>query len=128
MLMRTRVALALVSMISARAAFAADLDGADLFEKKIRPILAGHGYGCHSGATPFSRLRLDTPQPTRSVIDSGKLLAAIRHDGRIKMPPGAPLSPDQIADFEAWIKLGAPDPRAEKAPPAYDFDQARKFW
>ena len=128
MLMRTRVALALVSMISARAAFAADLDGADLFEKKIRPILAGHCYGCHSGATPFSRLRLDMPQPTRSVIDSGKLLAAIRHDGRIKMPPGAPLSPDQIADFEAWIKLGAPDPRAEKAPPAYDFDQARKLW
>jgi hypothetical protein len=36
-----------------------------------------------------------------------------------------------IADFEAWIKMGAPDPRGQHAaalPPPYDFDKARQHW
>ena len=128
MLMRTRFALITFCVFSGRCAIAADLNGSDLFEKKIRPLLSEKCYVCHSGARPFSGLRLDSAQATRGVIDSGKLLSAIRREGKIKMPPAGSLSADQIADFEAWIKLGAPDPRAEKAVPAYDFDQARKFW
>ena len=27
------------------------------------------------------------------------------------MPPKGRLSPEEVADFETWIKLGAPDPR-----------------
>ena len=126
--MRTWFALVTFCVLSGRFGFAADINGADLFEKKIRPILAQQCYGCHSGKTPFSGIRLDSAESTRGVIESGKLLAAIRREGKIKMPPGAPLSADQIADFETWIKTGAPDPRAEKAAPAYDFNEARKFW
>jgi hypothetical protein len=128
MLMRKRYALITFVVFSGRFASAADLNGADLFEKKIRPLLSEKCYVCHSGARPFSGLRLDSAQATREAIDSGKLLSAIRREGKIKMPPAGPLSADQIGDFEAWIKLGAPDPRAEKAVPVYDFDQARKFW
>ena len=126
--MRVRLALPLLCATFGRAVFAADVNGADLFEKTIRPVLADHCYSCHSGKTPFSGLRLDLPASMRGVVESGRLLTAIRRDGNIKMPPTKPLSADQIADFEAWIKAGAPDPRAEKAVPAYDFNEARKFW
>ncbi|MCX6604147.1 MAG: hypothetical protein NTV52_11190 [Acidobacteria bacterium] len=27
------------------------------------------------------------------------------------MPPGQPLPQEQVADFVAWVKMGAPDPR-----------------
>jgi hypothetical protein len=127
--MRPRVALITFSVLRAHHAFAADPDAADLFEKKIRPVLAEHCYSCHSGATPFAGLRLDSPQAMKGVVESGKLLSALHRDGKIKMPPAGPLAADQIADFEAWVKLGAPDPRTEKAaPPPYDFAEARKFW
>ena len=127
--MRTQAALTTFCVLAARLTFAADLTGAELFEKKIRPVLAAHCYSCHSGPTPFSGLRLDSPPAMHEVIESGKLLSALHRDGKIKMPPAGPLEADQIADFEAWIKLGAPDPRTENsAPPAYNFDEARKFW
>jgi len=127
--MRTQAALITVCALSGRLTFAADLTGAELFEKKIRPVLAAHCYSCHSGPTPFSSLRLDSPQAMHGVIESGRLLSALHRDGKIKMPPAGPLEADQIADFEAWIKLGAPDPRAENSvPPAYNFEEARKFW
>src|SRR5204862_6066033 len=59
------------------------------------------------------------------------LLAAIKQTGSLKMPPGKALAPEVVADFEAWIQMGAPDPRDQKAaapPPAYDFDKARQHW
>ena len=65
-------------------------------------------------------------EPERSVM-----LTAMRHEGPLKMPPGPPLSPEIIADFEKWISMGAPDPRTEPAklpPPPYNFDEAKKFW
>jgi cytochrome c553 len=125
--MRTRFALALLCALSVHA-LAADQAGADVFEKKIRPVLAARCFTCHTGNTPRAGLHLDSALATRGVIDSGKLMSAIRRDGKLKMPPDAPLPSDQVADFEAWIKMGAPDPRTEKAAPAYNFDEARKFW
>ena len=72
-------------------------------------------------------------QPSISPKQPGKslLLAAIKHSGSLKMPPGKPLSEDVIADFEQWINSGAEDPRDGKAapiPPPYNFSEARKFW
>ncbi len=125
--MRTLFALGLI--VFSGSATAGDLSGADLFEKKIRPVLVQICYPCHSGKTPAAGLHLDSPQATHGVVESGALLSAIHREGKIKMPPAGPLPDDQIADFEAWIKLGAPDARTEtSAAPPYDFDQARKFW
>jgi hypothetical protein len=118
-------------------------DGVEFFEKKIRPVLAERCYGCHSAAskTLMGSLMVDSGPGLKRGGNSGQavvtpndpakslLLAAIRREGKLKMPPGAALAPDIVADFEAWIKMGAPDPRAEVLPPPpYDFEEARKFW
>ena len=49
------------------------------------------------------------------------------------MPPKGKLPDAVVADFEAWIKMGAPDPRTGPAPaPAgrasTDLAKGREFW
>ena len=45
------------------------------------------------------------------------------------MPPGKPLSAAEVADFEAWVKMGAPDPRVAATAPAADpLTRGRQFW
>ena len=108
LLMRTRFALITFCAFFRTLRFAADVNGADLFEKKIRPVLAEHCYGCHSGKTPFSGLRLDSRASYARRGRFGK--AARRPSGAMaksRCRPPSPLSADQIADFEAWIKAGA---------------------
>ena len=98
--------------------------GVDAFEKKIRPVLASRCYACHSSsmASPQAGLRLDSAQGIRQGGNSGAivqpgepdrslLLRAIRYtDKSLKMPPGKPLAPEIVADFEAWVRAGAPMP------------------
>ncbi len=120
--------------------------GVEFFEKKIRPVLAEKCYPCHSAklARPMGGLRLDTRDGGRKGGDSGPaiapgdpghsaLITAISYQSlNLKMPPTGKLSEEQIADFTEWIRMGAPDPRADEAPaPAkkgIDFATARKFW
>jgi hypothetical protein len=119
--------------------------GADFefFEKKIRPVLAERCYGCHSASvkSPMGGLMVDSlaglerggSSGQSAVIpnspDKSLLLAAIKREGKLKMPPGEALAPEVVADFETWIKMGAPDPRPEiLPPPPYNFEEARKFW
>jgi hypothetical protein len=59
------------------------------------------------------------------------ILSVFRYNGMVKMPPGKKLDDETIAEFEHWIKLGAPDPREGPvlAPaPSYDFTKARQHW
>jgi hypothetical protein len=135
----------LVGLIAiASVSYAADNPvGVEFFEKKIRPVLVEHCYGCHSASakTPMGGLMVDSGAGLQRGGNSGQsaivanspekslLLAAIKREGKLKMPPAAALAPEVVADFEAWIKMGAPDPRAEVLPPpAYNFEEARKFW
>jgi hypothetical protein len=124
--------------------FAADNPaGVEFFEKKIRPALVERCYGCHSASAKnlMGGLMVDSGQGLQRGGSSGQsaivanspekslLLAAIKREGKLKMPPGEALAPEVVADFEAWIKMGAPDPRAEVLPPpVYNFEEARKFW
>jgi hypothetical protein len=125
-------------------------DGIDFFEKRIRPVLAEHCYDCHGEQKRKGGLRLDSREAMRQGGDSGPalapgkpdeslLLAAVRYaDKDLQMPPpkdGAPrqLPAQAIADLEAWIRMGAPDPRdgtvsATPAPPAFDVGAAREKW
>src|SRR4051794_25865568 len=96
----------------------------DHFEKKIRPVLASRCYACHSAAAnPVQGgLRLDSAAGIGRGGNSGAaivagdpdhslLLRALRHtDKNLKMPPGQPLAPEVVADFERWIREGAPLP------------------
>ncbi|MCP5115360.1 MAG: DUF1549 domain-containing protein, partial [bacterium] len=117
----------------------------EFFEKKIRPVLARKCYQCHSDkiGTSMGGLRVDSLEALLIGGDTGPaiasddprkslLLAAISYDdARFRMPPTGKLSDDEIADFTAWIEMGAPDPRAAAAvdkPKGIDLEQGRKFW
>lgn len=121
------------------------------FEAKIRPVLVDKCYKCHSETSSKVRggLLLDTRDGLLRGGDSGPaivpgdlnkslLIEAIRYmNDDIAMPPeksGGKLPDAVIADFERWVKMGAPDPRDGKAtvvvepPKKYDPEAAKKWW
>ncbi len=83
--------------------------------------------GCHSGVAPAAGLSLEGDfaarivgvasgqRPGFKLVDPGNpnesyLLIKVRGDDEIvsqQMPPGAPLSPEQVAIIRAWIASGA---------------------
>ncbi len=111
-------------------------EGIEFFESKIRPLLVARCYKCHSAEAGKAKgdLALDTraatlkggetgPAVVPGEIEKSLLIRAIRYtDPELQMPPsgkGIPkLTAAQVADFEAWVRSGAPDPRAEAAAPA----------
>lgn len=124
----------------------------DFFESRIRPILVTHCYECHSVDSKKSKggLLLDTrdallqggdsgPALTPGDPDRSLLITAVRQtDKELRMPPKQKLSETQIADLEAWVKRGAPDPRkadtaktvtrAALTPGGMTLEEGRKFW
>jgi len=106
---------------------ASDAQGLEFFEKKIRPMLTEKCVGCHnSTGKAKGALMLDSRQGMLTGGNDGAaivpgspekslLIKAISYkDAELKMPPkekGGQLSADEIANFETWIKMGAPDPR-----------------
>ena len=89
---------------------------ADLFEAKIRPVLLENCAVCHSGPNASADFRVDRPLDAAA---AEKLIAAVRYDGKVKMPPAAKLPGHEIAALEAWVKAGAPWPaNAATAKPA----------
>src|SRR5688572_5747393 len=90
----------------------------DHFENHIRPVLAQQCFACHS-STKSAGLSLDS---LKAMLAGGKsgpavvpgdpekslLMAALRHNGPIRMPKGGTrLDDQQIEDFATWIKDGA---------------------
>ena len=126
-------------------ALAADVDpkGLEFFEKRIRPVLVSKCYQCHSERSKQVKggLLLDTRAGMRrggesgaavvpNDIDSSLIIEVLKHEF-VEMPPDEMLPKSVIADFEAWIKLGAPDPRDGKSSllkREIDFVEGRKFW
>ena len=122
-------------------------EGLAFFESKIRPVLIRECYGCHSEQTGNARggLTLDTQQRLLiggttgpgivpgNLAESGLWRAITYQD--IEMPPQGRLSDAIIADFRAWIEMGAPDPRVNQMTPiqasvtAEDIATAKEnFW
>lgn len=117
----------------------------DFFESKIRPALIKHCYVCHSSRADEiqGELRLDSQAGWQAGGASGPVIvpgrpeeslfiAAIRHvAGVANMPPKQKLPATVVEDFEAWVRLGAPDPRtASVAHPDNDLgeDVASTHW
>ena len=117
-------------LASGAAALGVDLtpQQTEFFESKIRPVLVEHCYKCHSAEAVKVKggLLLDTRDGVLKGGDTGPaivpgdpakslLIKAIkRGDPDTAMPPKGktePLSAEQVADFELWVKGGAPDPR-----------------
>ncbi len=111
-----------------------------LFETKIRPVLATHCYVCHSAkaAKVQGGLLLDTkvglthggnsgPVIAPGEPDKSLLIHALRYrDKDLQMPPGKPLPPAVVADFENWIRAGAAIPADEIS--VKPLDKRRQFW
>jgi hypothetical protein len=107
-------------------------------------VLIEHCYECHSADAKEVKggLLLDSREATRKGGESGAavvpgkpgeslLLEALRFES-FEMPPSRRLPDRVVADFEQWIKLGAPDPRDEvtqpKAAAGIDVEAGREFW
>jgi len=130
----------------AHAAAPSDLAQLDFFEKKIRPVLSEQCYECHSAGAKKIKggLLLDTREGVLKGGDSGLavvpgkpqkslLLSTMKHedpDESLHMPPKKEQLPEEvIANFEKWIKMGAPDPRDGKATRlSWDAEAAKKHW
>ncbi|HEV3115985.1 MAG TPA: PSD1 and planctomycete cytochrome C domain-containing protein [Gemmataceae bacterium] len=120
-------------------------DGIELFEKKIRPILVENCQKCHSADKHKGNLQLTSRANLLKGGDSGPaivpgqpenslLIKAIRYtDDVLRMPPKSKLTDPQIADFAAWIKMGAPWPEtvagtSVRSKDAFDLKERMKHW
>ncbi len=102
-----------------------DAQTVEFFETKVRPVLANNCYSCHGEKKQMASLRVDSKAALLKGSDNGpvlvpndpdgsKMIQAIRHSGQIKMPMGQPKLPAaDIANLEAWVKMGAPWPGGE---------------
>ena len=100
----------------------ATADQRTFFETKVRPVLATNCFPCHGGTSHSSGLKLDNLTNIEKGGESGPVLVpgspekslivhVIQQTGNLKMPPGGKkLAANEIADIEAWIKMGAPWP------------------
>ena len=143
------VLLAGLSLWVAGATSAAELprEQVEFFEKKIRPVLSEKCYKCHSEKADKVKggLVLDTREGARRGGDSGPavvpgnlddsiIIQALRYTNKdFAMPPeksGGKLPDAVIKDFEAWVKMGAPDPRdgAAAVVKKYSKEDAKNWW
>ncbi|MEO2028554.1 MAG: DUF1549 domain-containing protein [Fuerstiella sp.] len=121
-----------------------DADRIAFFETRIRPVLIEHCYSCHSAKAKEVKgsLLVDSAGGLLRGGDSGTalivgkpdeslLMEALRYEG-LEMPPAARLPENVIRDFQKWVAMGAPDPRAGEvthgAARTIDIERGRKFW
>ena len=123
----------------------ADADQLAFFEE-IRPVLVDQCFKCHSpdAEKVKAELLLDTRENTRKGGVSGAIIVPGNAERSLliralhsknpdnAMPPKGKLADNVIADFEAWVKMGAPDPREGKAVAVkkyeIDLEKGRSFW
>jgi hypothetical protein len=125
---------------------------AELFERRIRPVLAEHCYACHSSSAKRLKgeLKLDSreavlaggvsgPALVPGDVEGSLLVTAVRYeDLEFAMPPKERLPDDVVRDLERWIALGAqwPSPevpdRSGGGPSSLgreiDLEAGRRFW
>ncbi|MBR90512.1 MAG: hypothetical protein CMO66_04465 [Verrucomicrobiales bacterium] len=142
--LRNLLAVAALAALQMPAAEKITKEQAEFFESKIRAIFVDNCYECHSAdSRAKADLYLDSKAGMVAGGDSGPALKPGDPDGslfikRVKsavdpMPPsGQPLTEGQIADLEAWVRMGAPDPRggnnAAVIKSLADREKAKKHW
>ncbi len=117
-------------------------DGAELFEKRIRPLLVEKCLECHGSADPEAGLRLTSrtdllrggdrgPAAVERKPDESLLVRAVRRTGKLKMPPDAPLQESEIQLLADWVAAGLPWPEATQIAPRESFhitNADRQHW
>ena len=126
---------------------AAGTAGFDFFEKNVRPILVQRCYECHSEESGKKKggLALDTrdtllmggdngPALIAGNPDQSLLIEAVRYQNRdMQMPPKSALPAAETKVLEAWVKMGAPDPRdatsgKAQGPRVINVEAGRQHW
>jgi hypothetical protein len=117
----------------------------ELFEARVRPLLARRCYSCHSGKTAQGGLRLDEPAALLRGGEGGpvvkpgspeesRLVRAVRYtDPHLQMPPSGKLPDKEIEILADWVRRGAPVPASTGAgaggkKPAMSLEEGRRFW
>ena len=140
-----RAAVRLLTPLLAIAAPAGAADPkVDFFETKVRPVLVGHCYTCHSAETkPAGGLRVDDRNGllaggnTGPAVVPGKpgdsllLKRVTQGNAKRRMPlEGKYLTDEQVADLTAWIRDGAAWPSvrvpASLNKPRPEYEQLKK--
>src|SRR3954447_1597233 len=99
-------------------------DQLTFFEAKVRPVLAGRCFKCHSAEIekPKGGLLLDTAEGLLKGGEDGpvvlpgepeksKLIEAIRYQNpELQMPPKGKITPAEITILVDWVNMGAPFP------------------
>ena len=97
---------------------AAETSQAEFFESKVRPLLAGNCYACHTDSKSGG-LRLDSRESILQGGNSGPaispgdpqaslLIQAVSHrHERLRMPPPGKLEPHEINYLIEWVQGGA---------------------
>jgi mono/diheme cytochrome c family protein len=122
-----------VFLFAAAAFLHAEDNSREFFENRVRPVLAGRCYSCHT-TSKLGGLRLDSragllaggrsgPAIVPGKPDESLLIRAVTHaDPNLQMPKGGgKLADREIADLADWVKAGAPWPEEGVAP-------AKTFW
>jgi hypothetical protein len=117
----------------------------EFFEKNIRPVLVERCFKCHSAQSEKLKggLHLDSREgmlkggDTRPALiprdpEQSLMIEAIRYrNSDLQMPPKGKLTDKQIADFTAWVKMGAPWPPSSESkqssnPASFDLEKRRR--
>jgi hypothetical protein len=135
---------ALICILAAHAFAAGQPDARELFEMRIRPLLAKRCYACHLTA-PMGGLEMTGreallkggsrgPAISTDKPEESLLIQALSYKlDTLKMPPAGKLPNDEIETLTAWVKSGAvwPDagtPPAPKGKPYTITADQRAFW
>jgi hypothetical protein len=109
----------LTALIAGTAGHARSPAPVELFEKEIRPLLAGRCLSCHSGERPQGGLDLTSREKLLAGGASGPVLVpgraeesllvrALRHQSSPRMPPDGKLLDRQVEAVQRWVEAGAP--------------------
>ncbi|HEU0142640.1 MAG TPA: PSD1 and planctomycete cytochrome C domain-containing protein [Bryobacteraceae bacterium] len=113
---------AIAVLAFAYGAFAQPPDAAkssEWFESTVKPVLRANCWACHSARNRTSGLALDSrdailaggnrgPAVRPGQSAASLLMAAVRHEGAVKMPPTTRLKEEQVEVLRAWIDAGVP--------------------
>ena len=130
-----------ILLLPAICSFAAEPEGADYFERHVRPVLVEQCYACHSSEStqPQAALRVDSrdalltgglsgPAVLPGDPEGSRLIQVLRHSGNVRMPPGGKLTDEQVDRIAAWIHMGAPFPTSGKSRHAAEPEGRKNHW
>jgi hypothetical protein len=134
------IGLCFGSLLSGRAQ-TVDSNSIELFEKRIRPLLAERCYACHGPKLQWGGLRVDSlagllkggsrgPALVPGKPEESLLIQALSYEQpELKMPPTGRLPDQDLAALSDWIRRGAAVPVVEaEARAGIDIEEGRKHW